>query len=373
MPRGRDSVSRSPSPQPRLGQLTREEREELEEMHNGFLDGMNPGKRARYDLWLGTQTPPPRDGDEFPPNNPSDLDPRDPKYISKVKTFMVRHERLGVEISDDLKDTARALLEKGMDGKYLSEIKKKWARPTNMDCLKIPQLNLILKKVLKGEFGEHQKNDDKMVKIMELLVSVIACNMSTLDFAVKLLGEKCGPMEPVVESLNEAVAFGVKVFSDLIEARRSFLTSDLNSDFKEVLGDRNPANTEWLAGDPTQLSTCIEDIKKDDKQAELLRKHPKKKENAPGRGRGRGRGFDGQFSYPGHRGGYSPRGYGYNNQGSPYPTPFPRGGQQGPRFQGPGHQSQGGRGYGQSQNYNNNSNSGNQGQSNNNNFRGKGK
>ena len=368
MPRAH-SMSRSPSPSP--ARLTQEESQAMHDLHKGFMNSIPPGQRDAYDKWLSqkSHTPETEDSDDDrPAANPGELDPNDPKYQQKLRKFMIKHENLGENISDEVKETARALLKTGMDARYLSEIKKKWARPSNMDCLKVPALNPILKKALKGEFEDHKRNDEKMMKIMELLVSVITCNMNTLDFAIRLLAKDCRPMAPVVEALNEAVAFGVKVFSDLIEARRSFLTSDLNSDFKEVLGDRNPATSEWLGGD--ELTACIEDIKKDDKHVEMLKKHQKKKEQSPGKGRGKGRGFDAHYTFsgPGQFRGYTPRGYGYNG-GNPYPTPFQRGGQQGPRFPNPGQQWQGGRGYGQSQNSQYAQN--NSGQ--NNNPRGKGK
>ena len=153
MPRGTraHSVSRSRSPSP--VRMTAKQSQAMKDLHDGFMNSIPPGQRDNYDRWLSTksQTPEAEDSDdECPAMNPGELDPKDPKYQKKLRNFMIKHENLGENISDEVKETARALLKKGMDGRYLSEIKKKWARPSNMDCLKVPALNPILKKALKG-------------------------------------------------------------------------------------------------------------------------------------------------------------------------------------------------------------------------------
>ena len=87
----------------------------------------------------------------------------------------------------------------------------------------------VLKTALKGDFEEHKKNDAKMSKVQELLVTLVACALSSLDFAKNILREhNCEPMQPLVSSLHEMIASGIKAFGDMPEARRAFIRSDLN-------------------------------------------------------------------------------------------------------------------------------------------------
>ena len=163
-----------------------------------------------------------------------------------------------------------------MDGRYLSEIKKKWPHPENLPKLQIPGMDEVLKTALKGDFEEHKKNDAKMSKVQELLVTVLGCALSTLDYAKNMIRDhNLEPMEPVVTSLHEIVAFNMKAFGDMTEARRAFIRSDLNVEFKDVLGDRNPASEKWLGGE--DLRQVMDDIKKDAKSADMLKKNQKKK------------------------------------------------------------------------------------------------
>ena len=113
----------------------------------------------------------------------------------------------------------------------------------------------------------------------------------------------------------------------------------------------------------------MDDIKKDAKSADMLKKNQKKKDSPS---KGKGRGFDPNFRYPGHPSYQSGRGRGYH----PYANnDYFRGGQpRGRGSQGPGNNYQGGRGY-SSNNYSNNYNNNFQspGSNNNQNPKGQGK
>ena len=115
------------------------------------------------------------------------------------------------------------------------------------------------------------------------------------------------PVQPVVTSLHEIVAFNMKAFGDMTEARRAFIWSDLNMEFKDVLGDRNPAAEKWLGGE--DLRQVMDDIKKGAKSADMLKKNQKKKDSPA---KGKGHGFDPNFRYPGHPSYQSGRGRGYH-------------------------------------------------------------
>ena len=105
-------------------------------LQDTFMSSLDSDKRALMQSYLSDKNGPPQDGGpqdggRIRPGaeGPETLDPSDPDYTKNICLYMVKRDVLGREISPELVSLGNGILAKGMDGRYLSEKKRKSGPP----------------------------------------------------------------------------------------------------------------------------------------------------------------------------------------------------------------------------------------------------